>query len=211
MCWLPGCYRFPSVIFLDIPPGLTTSLFPGFETAPTYIEVIDPNAYGPLLRNLLFCSLFLNAPLMLMVYAVLPEQTINAGINILSILAEIVAGRWLRILIVVDAVLVLAGGVIGGICSVCALLDRLAKFVGSFNSFRAALTQIDGFRDQVISERLLMTLPVTGAQYILIILCFALNILLYVLSCFSLETVSAVFTVTVLSTLLLVRAESAPQ
>lgn len=109
-------------------PGLIC-IFPGFETTPTYIEAIHPNAYGPVLRNILFCTLFLNAPLMLMVYAVLPEQTINAGTNILSILAETVAGRWLRILIVVDAVLVLAGGVIDGICSACALLDRLAKFV----------------------------------------------------------------------------------
>ncbi|KAF8531277.1 amino acid permease-domain-containing protein [Gautieria morchelliformis] len=156
----------------------------GFETTPTYIEAIHPDAYGPVLRNILFCTLFLNAPLMLMVYAVLPEQTINSGTNILSILAETVAGRWLRILVVVDAILVLAGGVIDGICSGCALLDRLAK-------------------DQVFSEALLKTLPVTGSQYLLIMFCFALNILLYAASGFSLTTISAVFTVTFLSTLLM--------
>ena len=64
---------------------------------------------------------------MLLVYAVLPDHSINAGANILSILADAVGGRWLRILVVVDCVLVLAGGVIDGICSGCALLDRLAK------------------------------------------------------------------------------------
>jgi Amino acid permease len=102
-------------------------LSPGFETTPTYIETIRPNAYGPVLRNILFCTLALNAPLMLFVYAVLPEHTISAETNILSILADTVAGRWLRIVVVVDCVLVLAGGVIDGICSGCALLDRLAK------------------------------------------------------------------------------------
>lgn len=65
--------------------------------------------------------------------------------------------------------------------------------------------QINVCRDQVISEALLKTLPVTGSQYILIIFCFALNILLYAVSGFSLVTISAVFTVTFLSTLLLVR------
>ncbi|KAF8531286.1 hypothetical protein JB92DRAFT_2853005 [Gautieria morchelliformis] len=184
--WLPrGTSNTARAIFNGICIGFLGVT--GFETTPTYIEAIHPDAYGPVLRNILFCTLFLNAPLMLMVYAVLPEQTINSGTNILSILAETVAGRWLRILVVVDAILVLAGGVIDGICSACALLDRLANLGG----------------DQVFSEALLKTLPVTGSQYILIIFCFALNILLYAVSAFSLTTISAVFTVTILSTLLL--------
>ena len=66
---------------------------------------------------------------MLFVYALLPEKTILHGTNILSILAETVAGRWLRVIVVVDCVLVLAGSVIGGICSACSLLERLAKQV----------------------------------------------------------------------------------
>ena len=62
-----------------------------------------------------------------LVYVILPAQTITGGTNILSILAETVAGKWLRVLVVIDCVLVLAGGVIDGICSGCALLERLAK------------------------------------------------------------------------------------
>ncbi|KAF8586227.1 hypothetical protein K439DRAFT_1631841 [Ramaria rubella] len=156
----------------------------GFETTPTYIESLHPKAYAPVLRNILFCTLALNAPLILLVYVVLPAHTISEGTNILSILAEAVAGRWLRILVVVDCVLVLSGGVVDGICSASALLERLAQ-------------------DQGFSKALLKTLPTTGSQYLLIIVCFSLNILLYAISAFSLTTISAVFTVTFLSTLLL--------
>jgi hypothetical protein len=74
------------------------------------------------------------------------------------------------------------------------------------------LIQFNWRRDQVFSEALLKTLPVTGSQYILIIFCSALNLLLYAVSAFNLTTISAVFTVTFLFILLLVRAEgfSAP-
>ena len=71
----------------------------------------------------------LNAPLILLIYAVLPAETILRETNILSILAENVVGRWLRIVLVVDCILVLSGGVVDGICSACALLERLARFV----------------------------------------------------------------------------------
>lgn len=101
----------------------------GFECTPAYIEEIAPTAYGPALRNLLYGALLLNAPLMLFVYAILPETEILSGANVLSILAEKVGGRWLRIIILVDAILVLAGGVLTGIFTVCGLLERLARYV----------------------------------------------------------------------------------
>lgn len=69
---------------------------------------------------------------MFCVYVVLPTQTILRGTNILSILADEVAGKWLRVLVVIDCVLVLSGGVVDGICSANALIDRLARLVMSF-------------------------------------------------------------------------------
>ncbi|KIJ54334.1 hypothetical protein M422DRAFT_58383 [Sphaerobolus stellatus SS14] len=156
----------------------------GFETTPTYIEIIDRPSYPRVLTIVLFSALILNAPMMLFVYALLPSETILSGTNILSILADSVAGKWLRIVVVVDCLFVLSGSVIGGITSACTLLERLAK-------------------DQVFSQALLKTLPFTEAQYVSIGLCFALNLLLYTSSAFSLATISAVFTVTFLSTLLM--------
>ncbi|KAF8527404.1 amino acid permease-domain-containing protein [Hysterangium stoloniferum] len=156
----------------------------GFETTPTYIEAIDKESYSSVLRNVLICNLALNAPLMICVFAILPMQSILGGANILSVLAESVAGRWLRILIVTDSVLVLSGGVIDGICAACALLERLAK-------------------DGVFSKLLLRTMPGTGSPYIGIAFAFVLNILLYAASAFDLSTISSVFTITFLSTLML--------
>jgi hypothetical protein len=149
--------------------------------------------------------LVLNAPLLLLVYAILPAEAILGGANILSILAENVAGRWLRILVVVDCVFVLAGGVIDGICSGCALFERLARFVIAIlaSNFNPVLT--NSHRDRVFPRILLKNVPFTGAPYISILACLALDIILYASSGFNLATISAVFTVTFLFVLLLVR------
>ncbi|GJJ13232.1 hypothetical protein Clacol_007483 [Clathrus columnatus] len=155
----------------------------GFETTPTYVEVIRRDAYPSVLTIALTTTLLLNGPMMLCVYVVLPTEVILQGTNILSILASSVAGEWLRILVVIDAVLVLSGGIIDGICSANALLDRLAK-------------------DNVFPKWLLRTLPLTGAQYIAVTICLALDILLYACSAFNLVTLSAVFTITFLVTLM---------
>lgn len=64
---------------------------------------------------------------MLLVYAILPGNEILSGANVLSIMGERVGGRWLRVMVVVDAMLVLAGGVLTGIFTVCGLLERLAR------------------------------------------------------------------------------------
>lgn len=108
--------------------NITHSSLPGFECTPAYIEDILPEAYGPVLRNLLYGALILNAPLMLLVYGNLTEKDILGGANVLSLLAERVAGRWLRYVVVIDAMLVLAGGVLTGIFTVCGLLERLARY-----------------------------------------------------------------------------------
>ncbi|KAG8922084.1 hypothetical protein FRC02_012152 [Tulasnella sp. 418] len=106
----------------------------GFETTPSYIENIKPSAYPAVLRNMLYTALVLNAPLMLLVYAILPSETILGGANVLSVLAETVAGKWLRILVVVDCMLVVGGGgVLAGLIGVSALIERLARKYATSN------------------------------------------------------------------------------
>ncbi|QRW17663.1 amino acid permease [Rhizoctonia solani] len=100
----------------------------GFECTPAYIQNIKPHSYGPTLRNLLIMALFLNAPLMLFVYALLPSETILSGANVLSLLAEVTIGRPMRIVIVVDCLLVLAGGVFAGLVTGSRLVESLAHF-----------------------------------------------------------------------------------
>jgi hypothetical protein len=107
---------------------------PGFECAPAYIESIRPDAYPKVLRNIIYSALLLNGPLMLIVYALLPSDKIISGTNVLSVVAQLVAGRWLRILVVVDGIAVMAGGILAGIFTLCGLVDRLTRFL-CFHSF----------------------------------------------------------------------------
>ncbi|KAG8777012.1 hypothetical protein FRC12_000579 [Ceratobasidium sp. 428] len=156
----------------------------GFECTPSYIRDIKPDAYGPTLRNLLIMALFLNAPLMLLVYALLPSETILGGANVLSILAEVSVGRPLRILVVVDCVLVLAGGVFAGVITGCRLIESIAH-------------------ERIIPSVFLTPLPITGAAYVTVGLFLAISIVVYASSGFSLVTVSTMVSATFLFTMLL--------
>lgn len=69
-----------------------------------------PKTYSSVLRNLITVAAVLNTTLCFLVYALLPAATIASGANVLSVLAQHAAGRWMRIWVVVDAVSVLLGG-----------------------------------------------------------------------------------------------------
>lgn len=99
----------------------------GFECTPSYIARIKPGKFPLVLRNLHIPAIILNSIIMLLVLAVNPLEEVRSGANILSFLAQMTAGRWLRTWIVVDAIIVLCGGVLTGILSACGLLDQLAN------------------------------------------------------------------------------------
>lgn len=54
-------------------------------------------------------------------------STIIDGSNVLSALGRLSGGNWLRILVLVDAVSVLLGGIMTGTVTTIQLLDRMAK------------------------------------------------------------------------------------
>ena len=157
----------------------------GFECTPAYIEVIRPKDYSRVLRNLLWSAMALNVPLMLFVYVHLPSEDILSGANVLSLLAEKVAGKWLRILLVIDASLVLAGGVLTGLFTACGLLQTLAQ-------------------DGVLPQFLLRTMPVTGGPAFTVIFFILGCTILYASSAFSLPIISSVFSVSFLMVMFLV-------
>ncbi|CAE6427615.1 unnamed protein product [Rhizoctonia solani] len=156
----------------------------GFECTPAYIQNIRPESYGPTLRNLLAMALFLNAPLMLLVYALLPNETILSGANVLSLLAEVTIGRPMRTVVVVDCLLVLSGGVFTGLVTGSRLVESLA-------------------RERVLPQIFLRTLLITGTAYMPILLFFVLCLVVYASSAFSLATVSTMFSASFLFTMLL--------
>ncbi|CAE6433205.1 unnamed protein product [Rhizoctonia solani] len=156
----------------------------GFECTPAYIQNIKPKSYGPTLRNLLIMALFLNAPLMLFAYALLPSKTILSGANVLSTLAEVAIGRSMRTVVVVDCLLVLSGGVFAGLVTGCRLVESLAC-------------------ERVLPQIFLHHLPITGTAYMPVLLFFVICLVVYASSAFSLATVSTMFSATFLFTMLL--------
>ncbi|KAI0062936.1 hypothetical protein BV25DRAFT_1855218 [Artomyces pyxidatus] len=148
----------------------------GFECTPSYIEHMRPKTYSAVLRNLIIVVAVLNTTLCFLLYGILPSESISQGANVLSVLADRAAGRWLRIIVVTDAVSVLLGGVMTGVMASTALFERLAE-------------------DRLLPQSFLWTLPYTGSQYIATLCSVGLALLLYVASGMNLQTVSSIFSI----------------
>lgn len=147
----------------------------GFECAPAYTSKMKQNRYPKVLRNLHLSALVLTGVMMLLVVALLPLNVVESGNNILSLLAQRVAGRWLRIMVVVDAVVVLCAGVLTGILSACELLVKLSC-------------------DRILPRVFLATVPATGAPYVTVFSFIAFSALIYASTGANLIVVSQMFT-----------------
>ncbi|PVG04382.1 hypothetical protein CPB86DRAFT_843350 [Serendipita vermifera] len=156
----------------------------GFETTPSYIELVSLDKYPSVIRNLICAVTLLNGPLILLVYAHIPSLDIRTGTNILSRLADKVAGRWLRTLLVVDAMLVLCGGIVTGLFTACGLLKRLAE-------------------DGVLPNFFLRQVPITKQLLLTPIFFLIACIVMYASTGFNLVVLSSIFSVTLLTVLLL--------
>ncbi|KAH9959164.1 amino acid permease-domain-containing protein [Russula dissimulans] len=161
----------------------------GFECTPSYIEVIRPKDYSSILRNLIVVSAVLNTILSFLACVLLPVSTIVDGQNVLSALGSLSGGKWLRILVLIDAVSVLLGGVMTGTVTTIELLNRMAQ-------------------DHILPHWFSLRLPVTGSLHIATLFSSGLSLLLYVGSGMSLLTVSYVFSVAFLFQMLLFAVSS---
>ncbi|KJA23900.1 hypothetical protein HYPSUDRAFT_39416 [Hypholoma sublateritium FD-334 SS-4] len=146
----------------------------GFECTPSYVSRIKPGKFPLVLRNLHIPAIGMNTVLMLLVLAVIPMDVILGGANVLSVLAQASGGRWLRTWIVVDAIIVLCGGVLTGILSACELLQQLALH-------------------RVVPRLFLAVVPRTGAPYFSVLAFTAFSGLLYATAGASLVVVSEMF------------------
>ncbi|KAG1859294.1 amino acid permease-domain-containing protein [Suillus subluteus] len=167
----------PAVIARQVFNGICLGMLglTGFECAPAYTSKMKKNCYPKVLRNLHLPALFLTSIMMLLVVALLPLDVVENGNNILSLLAQKVAGRWLRIMVVVDAVVVLCAGVLTGILSACELLIKLSC-------------------DRVLPRVFLATVPATGAPYVTVVSFIAFSALIYAGTGANLIVVSQMFT-----------------
>ncbi|KZV90196.1 hypothetical protein EXIGLDRAFT_677363 [Exidia glandulosa HHB12029] len=147
----------------------------GFECAPDYISSMKRGRYPLVLRNLLWPAVFLNSTLMLLAFASLPFSEIAGSPNILSQLGYVVAGRWLRIWVTVDACVCLCAGILTGIISNIALFERLTK-------------------DRVLPKFVMHPLPRSGAQWVSILAFLIICCILYLTTGGKLQIVSLMFT-----------------
>ncbi|KDR77023.1 hypothetical protein GALMADRAFT_425547 [Galerina marginata CBS 339.88] len=146
----------------------------GFECTPSYVSRIKPGKFPLVLRNLHLPAILLNTTMMLLVLAIIPLDTILGGANVLSILAHASGGRWLRICIVVDAIIVLCGGVLTGILAASELLEQLSMH-------------------RVIPRIFLRTIQRTGAPYFSVLSFVAFCAVLYASAGASLTIISEMF------------------
>ncbi|KAL4061674.1 amino acid permease-domain-containing protein [Scleroderma citrinum] len=147
----------------------------GFECAPAYAAKMKPGSYPSVLRNLHWSPLVLDMTMALFVLSLLPLSDGARG-NVLSILAEKVAGRWLRIWIAIDAVIVLCAGILTAILSACELLCELS-------------------RDRILLRTFGTRLPLTGAPYISALSFVGFSIAIYISTGADLTIISEMFSV----------------
>ncbi|KAF9556823.1 hypothetical protein CPC08DRAFT_641000 [Agrocybe pediades] len=146
----------------------------GFECTPSYIARIKPGKFPQVLRNLHIPAIVLNTVMMLLLIALIPLETILSGANVLSVLAQASGGRWLRTWIVVDAIIVLCGGVLTGILAACELFEQLTMH-------------------RVIPKVFLRVIPKTGSPYVSVLSFIAFCGMLYATAGASLTVISEMF------------------
>ncbi|PWZ03009.1 hypothetical protein BCV70DRAFT_197245 [Testicularia cyperi] len=152
----------------------------GVECSPSYINQVKPGQFPKALRNLHLIIISTEAPLMLLVLAVVPIEQVLSGANVLSLLGEVAGrGHWLKLFVVIDACLVLCGGIITGVVAFCGLIDSLCQ-------------------DRVVPAFFQQALPRTGATYLSIALFLGLTLVMSATSGFNLTTLSSVFSVSFL-------------
>jgi len=101
----------------------------GFECTQSYIEDIKPNTFPKIMRNLWLMVFFGNTSIGFLATTIVPLDIFqNNSDRAISILGQYATDGqyWLRIWIVVDAVIVLCAGVLTGLVGVSAIFERLA-------------------------------------------------------------------------------------
>jgi amino acid transporter len=102
------------------------------QTAGNFIEELQPSDFPKVMRNMFGFLTLLNSPITLVATALVPiDELRNNSAIAVSILGQYAVGghRWLRIWIMVDAIIVLCAGVLTGLIAATGLMERMARQV----------------------------------------------------------------------------------
>ncbi|KAG2199866.1 hypothetical protein INT46_003723 [Mucor plumbeus] len=157
----------------------------GFESAENYIEDLKPGTFPKVMNNMFGFLLAINAPMTLLVTVLVPVPIIQANsANAVSILGEYAAGgsRWLRLWIMIDAVIVLCAGVLTGLIGAIGLVQRMAS-------------------DGILPKFFLIRNRFTGSYQYIVLVFLILSITLYAITGGDTSSLSGVFAVAFLGSL----------
>ncbi|CAG8497632.1 9072_t:CDS:10 [Cetraspora pellucida] len=170
---------------LDIFNGVCIGLLgiTGFETSSNYIEDQKPGVFPKTMRNMWVLALVFNAPISFFATSLMPLSTFKEHQNdIIATLGGYAAGNWLKIFIIVDAVIVLGAGVLTGFVGVTGLIYRMAS-------------------DNILPQFLLSKNRFTGTHHWIILSFFIFCITLFTIVNGNITSLSGVFAVAFLSDL----------
>ncbi|KAI7862731.1 amino acid permease-domain-containing protein [Spinellus fusiger] len=157
----------------------------GFESAENYIEEMKPNAFPKVMNNMFSFLFIINAPMTLLVVAIVPVSIIQTNSAIaVSVLGQYAVGNqhWLRIWIMVDAVIVLCAGVLTGLIGAIGLVQRMAG-------------------DRILPQLFLIRNRWTGSYQYIVLTFLILSITLYAIVKGDTTSLSGVFAVAFLASL----------
>ncbi|KAG2196742.1 hypothetical protein INT47_009633, partial [Mucor saturninus] len=157
----------------------------GFESAENYIEDLKPNTFPKVMNNMFGFLFAINAPMTLMVTVLVPVPVIIANsANAVSFLGEYAAGgaSWLRLWIMIDAVIVLCAGVLTGLIGAIGLVQRMAS-------------------DGILPKFFLIRNRITGSYQYIVLVFLILSITLYAIVGGDTTSLSGVFAVAFLGSL----------
>ncbi len=98
----------------------------GFESSANFVEEQEPGVFPKTLRNMWWAVSILNPTMALLTLAVLPVAEVGFHKDhLLAHLGDVTAGEWLKILISIDAALVLSGAVLTSYVGVTGLVRRM--------------------------------------------------------------------------------------
>ncbi|MEO8963020.1 MAG: APC family permease [Ginsengibacter sp.] len=98
----------------------------GFETSANFIEEQQPGVFPKTLRNMWILVMIINPLIALIAVAILPLESIAGHESaFLSFLGDQTGGRWLAVMISIDAALVLSGAVLTAFIGVSGLMKRM--------------------------------------------------------------------------------------
>ncbi|GMF38502.1 unnamed protein product [Phytophthora lilii] len=117
--------NFLSALFLGY--GTAMLSVTGFETSSQYVEEQAPGMFPKTLRNMWALSSTFNVAYSFLALAAVPVDTIISNQStLLSYMGRLSGGRWLEILVAIDAFGVLAGAVLTAYVGINGLFQRLA-------------------------------------------------------------------------------------